>query len=64
VQTARDLNLTGSAVSLQGQANLHIVGSAADPVIRKNHFLYRLIVSQIFAQRGFARKVLNNLCVR
>ncbi len=33
VQTARDLNLTSSAVSLQGQANLHVVGSAADPVI-------------------------------
>jgi translocation and assembly module TamB len=33
VQTARDLNLTSSAVSLQGQANLHVVGTAADPVI-------------------------------
>jgi translocation and assembly module TamB len=33
VQTARDLNLASSAVSLQGQANLHVVGSAADPVI-------------------------------
>jgi hypothetical protein len=33
VQTARDLNLTSSAVSLQGQANLHVVGNAADPVI-------------------------------
>ena len=33
VQTARDLNLTNSAVSLQGQANLHVVGSAANPVI-------------------------------
>ncbi len=33
VQTARDLNLTSSAVSLQGQANLHVVGSVADPVI-------------------------------
>jgi len=33
VQTARDLNLTSSAVSLQGQANVHVVGSAADPVI-------------------------------
>jgi translocation and assembly module TamB len=33
VQTARDLNLTSSAVSLQGQANLHLVGTAADPVI-------------------------------
>jgi translocation and assembly module TamB len=33
VQSARDLNLTSSAVSLQGQANLRVVGSAADPVI-------------------------------
>jgi translocation and assembly module TamB len=33
VETARDLNLTSSAVSLQGQANLHVVGTAADPVI-------------------------------
>jgi translocation and assembly module TamB len=33
VQTARDLNLTSSAVSLQGQANLHLVGTAAEPVI-------------------------------
>jgi translocation and assembly module TamB len=33
VQTARDLNLTSSAVSLQGQANLHVIGTAADPVI-------------------------------
>jgi translocation and assembly module TamB len=33
VQTSRDLNLTNNAVSLQGQANLHVVGSAADPVI-------------------------------
>ncbi len=33
VQTARDLNLTSSAVSLQGQANLRVVGTAADPVI-------------------------------
>ena len=33
VQTARDLDLTSSAVNLQGQANLHVVGSAADPVI-------------------------------
>jgi translocation and assembly module TamB len=33
VQTTRDLNLTSSAVSLQGQANLHVVGTAADPVI-------------------------------
>jgi translocation and assembly module TamB len=33
VQTARDLNLTSSAVSLQGQANLRVTGTAADPVI-------------------------------
>jgi translocation and assembly module TamB len=33
LQTARDLNLTSSAVSLQGQAHLHVVGTAADPVI-------------------------------
>src|SRR5437868_7355337 len=33
VETARDLNLTSSAVSLQGQANLHVIGTAADPVI-------------------------------
>jgi translocation and assembly module TamB len=33
VQTSRDMNLTSSAVSLQGQANLRIVGTAADPVI-------------------------------
>jgi translocation and assembly module TamB len=33
VQTARDLDLTSSAVSLQGQANLHVLGTAADPVI-------------------------------
>ena len=33
VQTARDLNLTSSAVSLQGQANLRVIGTAADPVI-------------------------------
>jgi translocation and assembly module TamB len=33
VQTARDLNLTNSAVSLQGQANLRVVGTAADPVV-------------------------------
>jgi len=33
VQTSRDLNLASSEVSLQGQANLHVVGSAADPVI-------------------------------
>jgi translocation and assembly module TamB len=33
VQTARDLNLTSSAVSLQGQANLRVIGTASDPVI-------------------------------
>jgi translocation and assembly module TamB len=33
VQTSRDLNLTSSEVSLQGQANLRVVGTAADPVI-------------------------------
>ena len=33
VQTARDMNLTSSSVSLQGQANLRVVGTAADPVI-------------------------------
>jgi len=33
VQTARDLNLTSSAVSLQGQASLRVIGTAADPVI-------------------------------
>jgi len=33
VQTARDLSLTSSAVSLQGQANLRVVGTAANPVI-------------------------------
>jgi translocation and assembly module TamB len=33
VQTASNLNLTSSAVSLQGQANLRVVGTAADPVI-------------------------------
>jgi len=33
VQTAHDLNLTSSAVSLQGQANLQVVGTAADPII-------------------------------
>jgi translocation and assembly module TamB len=33
VQAARDLSLTSSAVSLQGQANLRVVGTAADPVI-------------------------------
>jgi translocation and assembly module TamB len=33
VQTSRDLNLVSSEVSLQGQANLRVVGTAADPVI-------------------------------
>jgi translocation and assembly module TamB len=33
VETARDLNLASSEVSLQGQANLRVVGTAADPVI-------------------------------
>jgi len=33
VQTSRDLNLTSSEVSLQGQANLRVVGTAAEPVI-------------------------------
>jgi translocation and assembly module TamB len=33
LQTARDLNLTSSVVSLQGQANLRVIGTAADPVI-------------------------------
>jgi len=33
VETARDLNLSSSAVSLQGQANLRVIGTAADPVI-------------------------------
>jgi translocation and assembly module TamB len=33
VQTSRDLNLTSSAMSLQGQANLRIIGTAADPVV-------------------------------
>ena len=32
VETSRDLNLTSSEVSLQGQANLRVVGTAADPV--------------------------------
>jgi len=31
VQTARDLNLASSEVSLQGQANLRVIGTAADP---------------------------------
>lgn len=33
VQTSRDLNATSSEVSLQGQADLHVIGTAADPVI-------------------------------
>jgi translocation and assembly module TamB len=33
VQTSREMNLTSSAVSLQGQANLRVIGTAADPVI-------------------------------
>src|SRR5262249_52164422 len=33
VQTSRELNLASSRVSLQGQANLRVVGTAADPVI-------------------------------
>jgi translocation and assembly module TamB len=33
VETSRDLNLASSEVSLQGQANLRVVGTAADPVI-------------------------------
>jgi translocation and assembly module TamB len=33
VATSRDLNLASSEVSLQGQANLRVVGTAADPVI-------------------------------
>jgi translocation and assembly module TamB len=33
VQTSRDMSLTSSAVSLEGQANLRITGTAADPVI-------------------------------
>jgi translocation and assembly module TamB len=33
VQTARDMNLTSSQVSLQGSANLRVIGTAADPVI-------------------------------
>jgi len=33
VQTARDLNLASSEVTLQGQANLRVIGTAADPVI-------------------------------
>jgi len=33
VETSRDLNLASSEVSLQGQASLRVVGTAADPVI-------------------------------
>src|SRR5262249_40674530 len=33
VQTSRGLNLTSSEVSLQGQADLRVIGTAADPVI-------------------------------
>jgi len=33
MQTSRDLNLASNEVSLQGQANLRVVGTAADPVI-------------------------------
>jgi translocation and assembly module TamB len=33
VETSKDLNLTSSEVSLQGQANLRVIGTAADPVI-------------------------------
>ena len=33
VATSRDLNLAGSEVSLQGQANVRVVGTMADPVI-------------------------------
>jgi translocation and assembly module TamB len=33
VETSRDLNLTSSAASLQGQANLRLIGTVADPVI-------------------------------
>lgn len=33
VETSRDLNLASSEVSLQGQANLRVAGTAADPVI-------------------------------
>jgi translocation and assembly module TamB len=33
VQTSRGLNLASSEVSLQGQANLQVIGTAADPVI-------------------------------
>ena len=33
VQTSRGLNLASSEVSLQGQANLRVIGTAADPVI-------------------------------
>jgi translocation and assembly module TamB len=33
VETSRDLDLTSSAVSLEGQANLRVIGTAADPVM-------------------------------
>jgi translocation and assembly module TamB len=33
VQTSRDLNLSSSALSLKGLANLRLVGTAADPVV-------------------------------
>jgi len=33
VETSRDLNLASSEVSLQGQANVRVVGTAADPII-------------------------------
>jgi translocation and assembly module TamB len=33
VQTSRGLNLASSEVSLQGEANLRVIGTAADPVI-------------------------------
>ena len=33
VQTSREMNLSSTAVSLQGQANLRVIGTMADPVI-------------------------------
>jgi translocation and assembly module TamB len=33
VQSSRDLNLASSALNIQGQANLRLVGTATDPVI-------------------------------
>jgi translocation and assembly module TamB len=33
VETSKDLNLASSEVSLQGQAHLRVIGTAADPVI-------------------------------